>query len=150
MTKHRLTSIALGLATGAALLVGYTCVNGFRTTDDVLASGYGRALADADTAWNHGPAHNIWLSGQGEQPASLRKAVALGDRITVGGHARSDVYEVVGLEHIEGEALGMPTLRIQVVTARIDSRAQSETVRFLFAVEAAPTAPASPPPGKVL
>lgn len=150
MTMRRVASIAVSLVTGATLLAGIAGIAWLRTSEDLLASGYGRALADADTAWTSGQAANVWLSGQGEQSATLRKAVSMGDRISVGGPARSDVYEVVGLEHIDGEALGLPTLRIQVVTARIDHRPQAETVRFLFAVEAAPTAPSPPPPGKVL
>lgn len=150
MTMRRVASIGFGLVSGAALLAGLLALPFATSTDDVLASGYGRAFAEADTTWAPGPAANIWLSRHGEQPATLRKPVTMGDRITVGSTARSDVYEVVALEHLDGEPLGLPTLRIQVVTARLDSRRQAETVRFLFAVQAAPATSSPPPADKVL
>ena len=128
--------------------MGYVTLAG--GAGDVLARGYSRALAEADTTWSSAQAGNLWLSGMGEQPAMLRKAVSVGDRITVGGHSRNDVFEVVNLAQIDGEPLGLPALRIQVVTARVDGATAGETVRFLFAVDAPATAPAQPKPDKVL
>ena len=140
----------LGIAAGCALVtaVGYVSFTG--GAGDVLARGYGRAFAEADTTWSTAQPGNLWLSGLGEQPAALRKAVVIGDRITVGGSGRSDVFEVVGLEQIDGEPLGLPALRIQVVTARVDGSGTGESVRFLFAVDGPATAPAAPKPDKVL
>ena len=68
---------------------------------------------------------------------------------------RSDVFEVVALGQIDGEPLGLPTMRIQVVTARLDGQAAEgqapgETVRFLFAVDDLRPVPAQPKPDKVL
>ena len=150
MTKRRVAAIGFGLVSGAALLAGVMALPFAASTDDVLANGYRRAFADADTTWTPGPAANIWLSRHREQSAAPRKPVVLGDRITVGRTTRSDVYEVIGLEHIDGEALGLQTMRIQVVTARVDGLPQPQTVRFLFAVEAAPPTPSPPPTDKVL
>ena len=128
--------------------VGYASLTG--SADAVLASRYGRALGDAETHWGSAPTANLWMSRLGDQPAVLHRAVAIGDRITVGGQARTDVFEVVGLERIDGDVLGQPSLHLQVVTARPDGNGPAETVRFLFAVEAPATAPATLLPEKVL
>ena len=157
----------LGVAVACAVTaaVGYAAFSGGDTdlTARVLARGYGQALADVDTSWTS--AHsgkdaakasgNLWLSGLSEQPMPMRKAVVVGDRITVGNTTRSDVFEVVALGQIDGEPLGLPTMRIQVVTARLDGQAAEgqapgETVRFLFAVDDLRPVPAQPKPDKVL
>lgn len=140
----------LSVVAGCALagVLGYVGLAG--GSGDMLARGYSRAFALSETAWSTAQPGHLWLSGLGEQPAALRKAVVIGDRITVGGSGRSDVFEVVGLEQIDGEPLGSPALRIQVVTARVDGSVTGETVRFLFAVDGPATAPAAPKPDKVL
>ena len=150
MSRSRIMSMAAAALLLGGLLgaVGYANLPG--SADNVLARGYGRALAEADTHWSSAQSENLWLSRLGDQPVVLRKAVMIGDRLTVGGNARSDTFEVVGLEQIDGEALGQPSLRIQVVTARVDGGATAETVRFLFAVDAPATAPLAPLPEKVL
>ena len=140
---------AMALLLGALLAaVGYCNLAG--SADAVLANRYGRALGDAETHWGNSPTANLWLSRIGDQPAVLHKAVSIGDRITVAGAARSDVFEVVGLERIDGEALGQPALHVQVVTARADGGVSSETVRFLFAIETPAAPPATQLPEKVL
>ena len=147
LPKIGFTAAAIMLAT-LLLTLGYANLAG--STDAVLERGYVRALAAADTHWASSRTGDLWLSRFGEHPATLRKAVTIGDRITVGGATRSDVFEVVGLEQIDGEQLGQPLLRIQVVTARVDGTTSGETVRFLFAVEAPATASVTPLPEKVL
>ncbi len=151
------------VACATAAVIGYLALAGRGTdfTGNVLASGYGRALADADTSWSSAASGkssaNLWLSGLGDQPIAMRKAVAIGDRITVANNSRTDVFEVVNLEQIDGEPLGLQATRIQVVTARVDGNASGghasvsgETVRFLFAVDDARPVPAQPKPDKVL
>ena len=132
----------LNLAASAVLLSAVVyCVLPIRI-EDVLARSYGSALADAETSWSPRNAGHLWLSRLGEQPALLRRAVAVGDKITVGGLQHPDVFEVVALEQIDGTRLGHPSLQIQVVTARPEGMPHEneirETVRFLFAVDNAP------------
>lgn len=147
---RRVLSIAAGASLVSAVLY---CAIPTRI-EDVLARSYGAALADAETTWPNRNSGHLWLSRLGEQPALLRRALALGDKITVGSHQNPDVFEVVAFEQIDGTPLGHPSLQIQVVTARPetaphDSEAR-ETVRFLFAVDTAPVAPALAKLDKVL
>ena len=149
--SHRpIMSLAAAALLLGGLVVAVAHANLPGRADAVLADGYGRALADADTHWSSTRSENLWLSRLGDQPVVLRKAIMIGDRITVGGNAHADTFEVVGLEQIDGEGLGQPSLRIQVVTARIDGSATTETVRFLFAVEAPTTVAPALLPEKVL
>ena len=148
-TRNGRTGVLMAMVLGALLaVVGYCNLAG--SADAVLANRYGRALGDAETHWGNSPTANLWLSRIGDQPAVLHKAVTIGDRITVAGASRSDVFEVVGLERIDGEALGQPALHVQVVTARADGGVSSETVRFLFAIETPAAPPATQLPEKVL
>ena len=152
-TRTALTAGALMVLAGGLHMLA-------RGPDGALARSYGRALANAETSWLP-PAENVWLSRLGDQPAALRRTLALGDRISIGGNGLSDEIDVVGLEQIDGESFGLAGLRIQVVTGRrkgaagpgeTEPRFQHETVRFLFAVDglmAAPT-PAPTQPGRAL
>ena len=142
-------AVTAAMATAAIVYVAITG-GAVDVAANVLARGYGRALADVDTSWSGPPPGNLWLSGIGEQPIAMRKAVTIGDRITVGNNSRTDVFEVVGLGQIDGEPLGFPAMRIQVVTARVDGHASGETVRFLFAVDDPTPVTAQPKPDKVL
>jgi len=145
----------LAVACGAAVLTAIVYAGGAAdVAGNVLARGYGQALADVDTAWRSAPSGkasgNLWLSGLGDQPVAMRKAVVIGDRITVGNNNRTDVFEVVGLGQIDGEPLGLQAMRLQVVTARVDGHPSGETVRFVFAVDEPRPVPAEPKPDKVL
>ena len=48
-------------------------------------------------------ADEVFFSGTAAEVTPIRSV----DRITVGSTARSDVYEVVALEHLDGEPLGL-------------------------------------------
>lgn len=103
--------------------------------DAMLASSYGTALAEAETSWTSLPP-NIWLSRLGGGSSGAEKALAPGDTITIAmKDGRPQVIEVTGLELIDGDVLGVPGVRFQLVTGRA-AAASREHVRFLFATEA--------------
>ena len=157
-----IATLAIGFSLSAAAYMAFGS-----GTDALLDRSYGQAFADTDTTWDGaGPAGPLWLSSLGDGPAGgtvrlnldepmLRKSLAIGDRITVtGGSAargadRADIIVVTGIEQIDGDAFGIPGLRIQVVTGRPiggdPTAAPDATVRFLFAVSPAPQ-PREPQP----
>ena len=111
------------------------------TPDAVLAGNYGVALADADVSWTSLP-RNIWLSGLGGGNGGDRP-LAQGDTITIAAKdGRPQVIEVTGLELIDGDRIGVPGVRFQMVTGRAVTGEQSSPVRFLFATDAPPSAAA--------
>lgn len=106
----------------------------------ILAQEYGQALADIDTSWGSRHAGNLWLSTAPMR--APRPALAVGDRITIAArNGGEQAIEVTALEEVDGEALGLAGTRFQIVTAR-PARGSLETVRFLFAVDTPPAAPA--------
>ena len=103
--------------------------------DAVLAGHYGAALADADVSWTSVP-RNIWLSGLGGGSGGDR-ALAAGDTITIAAKdGRPQVIEVTGLELIDGDRIGVPGVRFQMVTGRAAGSEPAALVRFLFATDA--------------
>lgn len=84
------------------------------------------------------------MSRLADTPAPSRKALAIGDRINISGTSGSDSYEVMALDTIDGATIGLAGIRLQVVTGRIDGAAESETVRFIFAVDGPAITPAKP------
>ena len=111
--------------------------------DAVLANGFGKVLADADTSWASMP-RNVWLSGLGGIPPGNDKVLAPGDTITIAAKdGRPQVIEVTGLELIDGERIGVPGVRFQLVTGRATDSPATTPVRFLFATDAATPAPAT-------
>lgn len=104
------------------------------TPDAVLASNYGAALAETETSWSSVP-HNIWLSRLGGGGSGPDKILAAGDTITItarDGHPQ--VIEVTGLERVDGDLIGLPGVRFQMVTGRVEG-GSAAPVRFLFAIE---------------
>ena len=98
--------------------------------DAVLASNYGAALAEAETSWTTLPP-NIWLSRLGSGGPDT--ALATGDTITIAAKdGRPQVIEVTGREMIDGDLIGAPGLRFQLVTGRA-AGTSGAPVRFLFA-----------------
>jgi hypothetical protein len=110
------------------------------TPDAVLASNYGAALAGAETSWTSLP-HNIWLSRLGGGGGGPNKTLAAGDTITIAAKdGRPQVIEVTGLEFIDGDLIGVPGVRFQLVTGRVAGTLEAP-VRFLFATETPYQAP---------
>lgn len=117
--------------------------------DSVLAGNYGAALADADVSWTSLP-RNIWLSGLGGGSGGDR-ALAQGDTITISAKdGRPQVIEVTGLELIDGDRIGVPGVRFQMVTGRAAGSEQAPPVRFLFATDAPHAGSAAAPADRVL
>lgn len=116
---------ALGLATLIAAVVIWHRA----TPDAMLASNYGKALAEAETSWTSLPP-NLWLSRLGSANSDADQALTPGDTITISANdGRPQVIKVTGLELIDGELLGMAGVRFQLVTGLADGA----PVRFLFA-----------------
>lgn len=130
----------LGLAGLCATAFGAEWVTKSAAPDAVLSRSYGAALGDTDTAWTTRPP-NIWLSGLAGT-ASAGKALAAGDSITIASKdGRPDTIEVIELESVSGEPIGLPGVRFQLVTGRSRTQVPGTVVRFLFASETPGTMP---------
>jgi hypothetical protein len=116
---------------------------GLGNPDRMLAESYGRSLEDIDANWSTSAtaSGNVHLSGLGERPQLTRKPITVGDKITIASGVASDAFEVVELDTIDGASIGLTGLRLQVVTARLESAPATETVRMIFAVETPAIAP---------
>jgi len=149
MLRQRAAAAALLGIAGAFLGgIGVGTVSRQAAPDTVLAANYGTALADADTSWNSLP-RNIWLSRLGGVDTHTDRLLAAGDTITIDGKdGRPEVIEVTGREVIEGEQLGVPGVRFQLITGR-SMRHDHRSVRFMFATET-PPAPSEKPGNRVL
>lgn len=138
------------LALGAVALVGGLCLL-TGGTERILAAGYGDALAHAEHDWTPAPATTqpkLWLSNTANsQSHAIRKPVVIGDRISIGQAGELQAFKVLSVEHVDADAGGLAGVRIQIVTAQPDAPVAGETVRFIFAVDAAP---ATPKPEKLL
>jgi len=113
--------------------------------DAILAANYGNALAHArtDTSWTSLP-QNIWLSRLGGADANTDRLLTSGDTITIDGKdGRPEVIEVSSREVIDGERMGMPGMRFQLVTGQ-STRQANRTVRFMFATEVPAPLPTAP------
>lgn len=129
----RQTAAVLAL-TGLAAVWGAAVMTERARPDAVLAKNYGSALADAETVWTSLPS-NLWLSSLGGGRAA-ETVLAVGDTITIAGKDGPQVIEITGLELIEGEHLGIPGARFQLVSGRPRGDAQASLMRFIFASEA--------------
>jgi hypothetical protein len=143
------------LAFLALLALGAGTVVAMRgqSDDTILAEGYRRVLSDISPArqWQAPAAPNIWLSRADATPRPLRKPLAIGDRVSIAGKAGVvDVFEVLRVEQVEADAVGMPEQSIQIVTARPAHAEGGETVRFIFSVESVTTPAAARKPDATL
>lgn len=121
---------------GSAILTGGLLATA-SGPDAALRSSYVTALDDTETSWTT-PPENVWLSSL-TGPVSAPKGLAPGDVITVASKDNAGERIVVTeLELIDGERLGLPGVRFQLVTGRASDDESGRTVRFLFANEAAP------------
>ena len=67
----------------------------------------------------------------------LRQALSVGDQIRISARSGAEeAIEVVALEQFDGESLGLAGMQLQIVTGRPVASEATETVRFLFAVDA--------------
>jgi hypothetical protein len=137
-----------GLA-GMAVLAAVAGVFGLATSapEAVLSRSYENALSDVDAVWERRTSGHLWLS---HAPASvqsssiaplqfnpLERALAVGDRISIAAvSGAEEAIEVVAIEHVGGEGLGLAGVQFQIVTGRVARGSGPETVRFLFAVDA--------------
>ncbi|MGD9806599.1 MAG: hypothetical protein AB7E81_23295 [Hyphomicrobiaceae bacterium] len=149
MLRHRAAAVAvLGLA-GAFIGSSAETISRHAAPDSVLAVNYGAALADADTSWTSLP-RNIWLSGLGGADAHTDRLLVKGDTITISGKdGQPEVIEVSSREVIDGERLGVPGVRFQLVTGRSTGQ-DRRTVRFMFATETPSALPDKSPANRVL
>lgn len=115
----------------------------------ILTGSYGSALADADTSWTSLP-RNVWLSGLSGGPAGADKVIAAGDTITIAGKDGPQIIEVTGLEQVDGDRIGVPGVRFQLVTGHTLGSHRSSPVRFLFATDRQNQPPAVAPADRVL
>ena len=105
-------------------------------TDGILAQSYGQVLADSDTSWSTLPS-NLHLSSLGAAPVSTG-ALSPGDTISINGRdGRPEVIDVVDIEVMDGEAIGAPGVRFQLVTGRSRVQRGDGLVRLMFAVPSA-------------
>lgn len=113
--------------------------------DRTLSASYRAALDEASTRWERSDPAAVVLSqfAEAERGVPAMKSLAVGDRISVAASGHADAYEVTAIETIDGAALGMTGVRLQVVTSRIEGGASGDSVKFIFAVEGTSTAPAA-------
>ena len=117
---------------GLAGLIAAGSVADRAAPDAVLANNYGAALAEAETSWTSLPP-NIWLSRLGGSGPDT--ALATGDTITISTKdGRPQVIEVTARELIDGDLIGAPGIRFQLVTGRPAGPTGAQ-VRFLFATD---------------
>jgi hypothetical protein len=134
MTRRwRTEAIGLAAVTGLAMMAAFAV----RTAPEaVLARDYGDALARLAAEWPTPAKANIWLSRSEPAPRPLRKALAVGDRVSIASSAGTlETFEVVSVEEVAADSIGAPQSLIQIVTGRPVSGAGAATVRFIFAVE---------------
>ena len=137
MLRHRAVLSFLGLAGLLGAGVAMSVVSHRAAPDTVLASQFGAAFADADTSWTSLPP-NVRLSGFGGGEAD--RVLAPGATITIAGKdGRPQVIKVTGLEVIDGDRLGVPGIRFQLVTGHAAEDVGGGLVRFMFASEAPAT-----------
>lgn len=150
MLRQRAAAVTLlGLAGAFIGGIGVGTVSRHAAPDAVLAVNYGKALADAETSWNSLP-RNVWLSGLGGVDAQTDRLLAAGDSITINGKdGRPEVIEVTGREVIDGEQLGVPGVRFQLITGQSTGR-DRRSVRFMFATETLPAPVEKPSTNRVL
>lgn len=139
----------LGIAGAFICGMGVGTVSKHAAPDAVLAVNYGAALADADTSWTSLP-RNVWLSSLGGADTNTDRLLAAGDTITIEGKdGRPEVIDVTSREVIDGELLGVPGVRFQLITGQSTGR-DRRTVRFMFATETPATLPEKPAANRVL
>lgn len=130
---------AMGLAAVAVVagIGGWMAAGG--GAERMLASTYATALDEAETRWNRTDPHAALMLSQfaDQERASPVKAIAIGDHVSIASGGSSDVYEVTGLETVDGSSIGLAGMRLQVVTGRIAGAPQAEPVKFIFAVDGA-------------
>jgi hypothetical protein len=142
-------------AAGAGAVAAVLLWSGTLSDAELLLSrSYGVALAEADAApWTlsltpaladareQGPVKAIWTGKPGHGSA-FRRPLAVGDRITIASRdGKPDRLSVVELEEIDGTTIGVPGVRFQMVTSRLEGASRGELVRFLIAVDPAASAP---------
>lgn len=126
------------MALAAVAAVGCWLSMSGEGADRILARSYSSAL-EGDTRWERHEQPSLVLSrfaGQ-ETHAPAAKALAIGDRVTIGSVTASEVYEVVKLETIDGAAIGLAGVRLQVVTGRAEGASAEDDVKFIFVVDGA-------------
>lgn len=135
--RMRAVAAAFLGATGLALAAWASGLPARSTSPDaILASGFDRALADTDTSWQ-APSPNLWLSAAG--PTSAGRSFSVGDVITIANKGgRPLAVEVTGLQHVDGDRIGVPAVDFQLVTARSAHDPASPPMRFLFALGTSP------------
>lgn len=140
-----------GVTAAAVLAGGIGYVAGRGAPEDVLARSYASSLGDVSTHWQRPEGGHLWLSRAELHPLPLRKAIAVGDHVSIGsGSDRADSYEVVAVETIEADGLGLPGSQIQLVTARPEGTSTGAAVRLIFAVEPPASIPQTVRADKVL
>lgn len=137
--RGTVAAIVVAILTGSAWLA----LSG-TSADRTLAGAYSAALEEAPTRWElPGQPASLVLSrfAEAERPLAGR-TLAIGDRISIATSGQSDVFEVVALEIVDGSSIGMPGLRLQIVTGRTEVGG-GDGVKFIFGIEGsgAPTAP---------
>jgi hypothetical protein len=152
MISRVAASIALvsALAGAVAIVAGASTTSREAVAAAVLDGGYTSALADADTSWSSLP-RNIWLSGLGGGIPNISRALVPGDTITVRTqNGQPHVIQVLSVEKIEGERVGVPATDFQLVTGRGIDGGEGAHVRFLFAAETPLSMPLAVPGDRVL
>ena len=122
----------LGLALVAAVKFGCEPAIRAAAPDAVLAKRYGKVLGDTDASWSK-PNPNVWLSGLGIGPSESGRPLAIGDVITISGKGGAPVtIEVSSIDQVDATAIGLPGVRVQLVTGRDPFKPRSKPVRLLF------------------
>ena len=143
-----------GFAAAALALAGVAYLAGRTASTEVLARTNGPSLGQVSADWTGvAPSHpeNLWLSRTDGAARGPRKALAIGDRVSIGkADGTGQQFEVTGVELIESDALGTPGSTIQIISGRNEGASDTPSVRFIFAIEP-PTAPSpASKPEKVL
>ena len=154
--RGRLAAAAIG--SGFAMVLG-AWIWSFASPDHLLERSYARVTPQGtiflDDAGNtsalsvtqvalpvtqptHQPA--LVVDGEAVPTGVLAEPLVAGDRVQFrGADARIRTVEIQQVAEMEAPVVGMPGVRLQLVTARTADRRHRETLRLIFAVrEAAP------------
>lgn len=127
----------LGLALGACLLPVTAMLLAGLPVDRLLDRTYGAGLQRLETVWapvaELAPEFRL-TALNAANPA--QKPFIQGDRLVIDSPGRGkETIEVVATETLDGSALGLDGMTLQIVTGQPEGRGADSAVRFLFAIE---------------
>lgn len=158
--RSRMAAAAIG--SGFAVILG-AWLWSFASPDRLLERSYARVapqgtlfLDDAGTEGTQLPVTQAKIPATAPEPTPalvvdgapvpsgvLSEPLTVGDHVQFGAHADVQTVEVQAVADMAAPVVGLPGVRLQLITARTLDRRRPETLRLVFAVR-------EPAPGKVV